>query len=79
MLNLTNDQLYEPMNVRSNIKRLTFRYDRCSNDDGSNRIRSSVSNQCEFPFCKSNQWEVPMKWTYEYQTNGLSVIPMMNQ
>ena len=70
LLNLTNNQLYKPTNVRSNVKRSTFQYDHCSNVGGSNPMRSNVSNQCEFPMGRSNQWEVPMQWTNEYQANG---------
>ena len=44
ILILTSDQLYKPMNVRSNVKRSVFQYDRCSND-GSNPIKSNVSFQ----------------------------------
>ena len=70
MLNLTNNQLYKPTNARSNVKWSTFQYDRCSNVDGSNPMRSNVSNQCVFPIGTSNQWEVPMQWTNEYHING---------
>ena len=54
MLNLNSDQLYKPTNVRSNVKRSTFQYDRCSNVDSSNPMRSNVSYQCGFPMGSSN-------------------------
>ena len=54
MLNLTNNQSYKPTNVRSNVKWLTFQYDRCSNVGSFNPMSSNVINQCEFPMGISN-------------------------
>ena len=79
MLNLISDQLYKPTNIRSNVKWSTFQYDHCSNVGGSDPIRSNMSNQCEFPIGRNNEWEVPMQWTNGYQANGCSVWPMVNQ
>ena len=42
MLNLNSDQSYKPTNVRSNVKRSTFRYDRCSSVGGSNPMRFNI-------------------------------------
>ena len=43
--------------------------------DGSTLIRSDV----KFPLGRSNQWEVPVEWTDEYQAYGRSVRPIKNK
>ena len=70
---LTNDQLYKPTNVRSNVKRSAFRHDRWSNDDGFNPIKSNVSNQCQFPMGRAVPREVR-----SVRTNPLFQAPSGN-